>query len=84
VLSRSTETYDRGDKQAAHLALASLPHRVLVSQRSARVEVYTREGEGSFGFRVHGAGDTVRLERVGAEISVDELHADVFELPGDD
>src|SRR5262245_39536273 len=39
VLSKSTEGYDRGDKQKGYLALPSLRHFVLVSQREARVEV---------------------------------------------
>lgn len=84
VLSRSTESYDRGDKQAAYLALPSLRHLVLVSQRSLRIEVYTRESDGSFRFRVHGAGSIVQLPSVGAELDVDELYAGVFELPGGD
>ena len=63
VLSKTTESYDRGEKQAAYLAIPSLYHFVLVSQRSPRVEVYTRENDGSFRFRVHEAGSAVRLER---------------------
>ena len=84
VLAKSTESYDRGDKQAAYLALPSLRHLVLISQRAARVEVYTRESDGAFHFDVLGAGDVLRLEKIGAEIAVDDLHAGVFELPGED
>jgi Uma2 family endonuclease len=84
VLSKSTESYDRGDKQAAYLALPSLRHVVLVSQRTPRVEVYTRERDGRFRFDVVVAGDVIRLEKIGAEIVVDDLYADVFELPGGD
>ncbi len=83
ILSKSTEAYDRGEKQASYLALPSLKHLVLVSQREPRVEVYTREGAGVFRFRVHGAGSRVPLEGVGVEIGVDELYAGVFELPGE-
>ena len=82
VLSKSTERYDRGPKQAGYLALPSLEHFVLVSQREPRVEVYTREGDG-FRFRVHEAGGQVRLERIAVTLAVDELYAGVFELPGD-
>lgn len=84
VLSKSTESYDRGEKQAAYLALPSVRHFVLVSQREPRVEVYTRESDGSFRFRVHEAGGTVRLDGIGAEIAIDELYEGAFELPGDD
>lgn len=84
VLSKSTESHDRGDKQAGYLALPSVHHLVLVSQREPRVEVYTRESDGSFRFHIHEPGDTIRLERIGAEIAVDELYEGVFDLPGGD
>jgi Uma2 family endonuclease len=84
VLSRTTETYDRGAKQAGYLALASVDHFVLVSQREPRVEVYTRESDGSFRFRVQEAGTFARLEGLDVTISIDELYDGVFDLPGDD
>ncbi|MGH7294193.1 MAG: Uma2 family endonuclease [Polyangiaceae bacterium] len=84
VLSKGTESYDRGAKQAGYLALASLEHYVLVAQREKRVEVYTREDDGSFRFRVHGAGATIGLAGVDAVLRVDDLYDGVFELPGDD
>jgi Uma2 family endonuclease len=84
VLSKGTESYDRGAKQAGYLALASLQHFVLVAQRERRVEVYTREGDGSFRFQVHEAGAIARLSAIDAAIVVDELYEGVFELPGDD
>ena len=83
VLSKSTEAYDRGSKQAGYLALPSLSHFVLVSQSESRVEVYGREGDG-FRFRVHGPGELVRLEHFGATMALDELYEGAFELPGDD
>jgi Uma2 family endonuclease len=84
VLSKSTEAYDRGDKQAAYLALASVAHFVLVSQRERRVELYARQTDGSFRFTVHGAKDVIEIGAIGVSISVDELYEGAFELPGDD
>lgn len=84
VLSKSTEAYDRGEKQACYLALPSLEHLVLVSQRAPRVEVYTRKADGSFWFHVCLAGDVLELERLGLTMPVDELYQGVFALPGDD
>lgn len=84
VLSKSTEAYDRGDKQAGYLATPSLAHFVLVAQREPRVEVYTRQDDGSFRFTVHGPGARVRLQRIGVEIDVDELYRGSLDLPGDD
>ncbi len=83
VLSKSTETYDRGDKQKGYLATASVRHLVLVSQREPRVEIYTRQADGSFRFDVVEANGTVRLEQIGVSIAIDEIYAGVFDLPGD-
>lgn len=84
VLSKSTESYDRGAKQAGYLALPSVEHFVLVSQRAPRVEVYTREGDGSFRFRVHEVGGIARLDALGAALPINDLYEGVFDLPGDD
>lgn len=84
VLSKSTEAYDRGDKQAGFLALPSVQHYVLISQRTARVELYTRQADGSFRFTMHGAGATIELEKLGLTLVVDDIYAGCFELPGDD
>ena len=84
VLSKGTEAYDRGEKQAGYLALPSVEHFVLVSQREPRVEVYSRESDGAFRFRVYELGSTVHLDRIGVSIVMADLYADVFELPGDE
>jgi Uma2 family endonuclease len=83
VLSHGTEAYDRGDKQAAYLALASVKNLVLVSQREARVEVYSRQENGGFHFEVYGPADVAQLDGVGATLALSELYACAFELPGD-
>lgn len=83
VLSRSTEAYDRGDKQAGYLALPSVAHFVLVAQREPRVELYSRQDDGSFRFTVHGPGGALALLHPRVELAVDELYRGSFELPGD-
>jgi Uma2 family endonuclease len=83
VLSKSTEAYDRGDKQKGYLALASIQHFVLMSQREARVEVYTRQADGSFRYDVVETGATIHLDRIGMSIAVDALYDGVLDLPGD-
>jgi pimeloyl-ACP methyl ester carboxylesterase len=67
-----------------YLALPSVEHLVLVSQREPRVEVYSRESDGVFQYRVYELGSRVRLDRIGVAIAVDDLYAGAFELPGDD
>jgi Uma2 family endonuclease len=84
VLSKGTERYDRGEKQAGYLALPSVEHLVLVSQREPRVEVYSRESDGAFQYRVYEQGSSVQLDRIGVAIAVNDLYAGAFELPGDD
>jgi Uma2 family endonuclease len=44
VLSRSTESYDRGSKWRAYQSIATLVHGVFISQDEVKVQVYTREG----------------------------------------
>jgi Uma2 family endonuclease len=83
VLSKSTEAYDRGDKQRGYLSLSSLQHFVLVSQREVRVEVYTRQADGSFRYDVVEAGALIRLDRIGTSIAIDTLYAGALDLPGD-
>ncbi len=83
VLSKSTEAYDRGDKLAGYLALASVQHVVFVSQRQLRVETYTRQGDGSFRYEIHEAGGTLDLAAIKVKVSVDEIYAGAFELPDD-
>jgi Uma2 family endonuclease len=84
VLSKSTERYDRGDKQAGYLALPSLSHFVLVTQREPRVEVYERADGGSFRFTVHLTGDRVALASLDVSFAVNDLYDGAFELPGDE
>lgn len=79
VLSPSTEAYDRGDKWEAYQRLASLTDYLLVAQTSARIEHYRREADGSWRYRVLGAGDTITLTD-GAALSVDAIYEGAFEL----
>ncbi len=83
ILSKSTEIYDRGDKQKGYLALPSLRHFVLISQREPRAEVYTRQADHSFRFEVVGAGGTIQLDGIAVRVAMDELYAGALDLPGD-
>ena len=46
VLSKSTESYDRGKKAENYRQLESLKAYVLVSQTSPHIEIYERHGDG--------------------------------------
>jgi Uma2 family endonuclease len=82
VLSRSTEAYDRGEKWEAYQGLASLTDYLLVAQGSVRIEHYRREADGSWRYRLHGAGDTVTLAN-GATLSIDAVYEGAFDLTAD-
>jgi Uma2 family endonuclease len=78
VLSRSTETYDRGEKWEAYQRLASLTDYVLVAQTSVRVEHYKREGD-SWRYRELGSGDSITLAN-GAVVAIDAIYEGAFDL----
>jgi len=82
VLSKSTEQHDRGDKWEDYRSIPSLTDYVLVSQRLARLEHFARESDGSWRYRVVGAGGRLQLT-TGAVLVVDEIFEGAFDLPGD-
>jgi Uma2 family endonuclease len=75
VLSPSTEASDRGEKWRHYQRLASLREYVLVSQDSAYVEVFRRDGD-EWVLRTATAGQMVELPSQGVRISVDAIYAD--------
>lgn len=82
VLSKSTEQHDRGDKWEDYRSIPSLADYVLVSQRLPRLEHFARESDGSWRYRVVGAGGRLELT-IGTVLVVDEIFEGAFELPGD-
>lgn len=79
VLSDSTEAYDRGDKFAAYRSIASCHEYMLASQKQARLEVFTRQPDGSWTLRIYGPGDRAALASMESAIEVDRIYKDVFE-----
>jgi Uma2 family endonuclease len=75
ILSDTTEAYDRGEKFAHYRRLASLREYVLVSQRAQRIEVFRRAAGRSWEYLESGPGETVRLESLGIELSVDAVYS---------
>ncbi|WP_437715435.1 Uma2 family endonuclease [Sorangium sp. So ce448] len=79
VLSDSSEAYDRGDKFAQYRTLQSLEEYVLASQKAPRIEVFTRQPDGSWLLRIHGPGEHADLSSLGGALDVDRVYLDVFE-----
>lgn len=72
VLSESTEKYDRGEKFAHYMRIASLEEYVLVSQEERRIEVFRRPERGHWGFEVAKAGESLMLH--GRSIRIDAVY----------
>jgi Uma2 family endonuclease len=78
VLSDSSEADDRGDKFAQYQTVPSIRAYVLASQKATRIEVFTRQADGSWVLRIYGAGERASLSAVGCEIAVDGVYQGVF------
>lgn len=74
VLSPSTEAYDRGKKFEHYRGLSSLRSYVLVAQDRALIELYTRQGDGTWSLSDHRAGDRVRLAALDVVVALDEIY----------
>jgi Uma2 family endonuclease len=84
VLSKSTESYDRGDKLRDYLSLASVQYVLLVSQQAVRIDLFRREPKGAIQYETFGAGDTITLTHPSVTLSLDALYRGVFDLLGDE
>lgn len=73
VLSDRTEAYDRGEKFEHYKQLPTLRLYLLVSHRERRVEMRQRAGDG-WVEGVARSGDSIRLEAIGVELTVDEIY----------
>jgi len=78
VLSKTTESNDRGLKFKQYVQLPSLEEYFLVSQTEARVEKYRRQADGSWLWQVFiGLDAQVPFESVDCTIALSEIYRDV-------
>ena len=81
ILSKTTEGYDRGRKFAHYRTLPSFAEYVLVSQKEPLVEVFFRQGDGTWQLTpVRGREASVRLQSLGIELRLAEVY-DRVEFP---
>jgi Uma2 family endonuclease len=75
VLSPSTERYDRDEKFAHYRRIRSLASYVLISQEERRLEVFSRNPDGSWTLREtrDGAAD---LAAIGCVLPLEEVYRD--------
>lgn len=76
VLSPSTQRYDREEKAAHYRRIPSLASYVLISQEEQRLEVFSRNQDGSWTLREARSG-AVELPAIGCTLAV----ADVYRNP---
>ena len=78
VLSKSTESYDRGKKFDLFRGLESLREYVLVSQEEPQVERYVRHEDETWTLTIFkGTDAVVRFESIDAELTLAEIYEDV-------
>ena len=83
VLSRSTESYDRGDKFMHYRRLESLREYVVVAQDKVLVERFTRQGDEWLLTEFRNLDETLRLASIDCAIPLREIYARI-EFPGED
>ena len=76
VLSESTESKDRGVKFANYQTIQSLQEYVLISQWEQRVEVF-RRSETFWVLQTYTTGESVELQSINLQISMDAIYEDV-------
>ncbi len=85
VLSKSTESYDRGAKFGHYRAIESLQEYVLVSQESPRIELFTRQaGRGWLLTEAIGLEASLRIASLDCDLPLAEVYDKVtFEPPAE-
>jgi len=73
VLSPSTERYDREEKFAHYRRIPSLASYVLISQEEQRLEVFSRNEDGSWTLREARTG-AVELTAIGCRLSLQDVY----------
>ncbi len=73
VLSPSTERYDRDEKFSHYRRIPSLASYVLISQEEQRLEVFSRNADGSWTLRETREG-AAALDEIGCRLSVEAVY----------
>ncbi|MFN7561671.1 MAG: Uma2 family endonuclease [Prosthecobacter sp.] len=75
VLSKTTESYDRGKKAENYRQLASLKAYVLISQSSPHIELYERHGDGFwFLTEAKGLDQEIAIKPLGLKLPLGEVY----------
>lgn len=75
VLSRSTQTYDRGEKFERYKAIETLTDYVLVSQDRPRLEHFSRQPGGTWSrAELEGADAALKLDSVNCRVALADIY----------
>ena len=78
VLSRMTESFDRGRKFIAYRSIPTLQEYVLVAQEQPRVERFSRNTDGTWLYTdAFGMDSTIHLASLEADIALSEIYRGV-------
>lgn len=75
VLSPTTERWDRGGKWQHYRRIPSLRHHLFVEPERRRIEVFTRQDDGTWNLRDLGPGDRIDLPAIGLSLDLDALYS---------
>jgi Uma2 family endonuclease len=75
VFSPSTERYDRDEKFSHYRRIPSLASYVLISQEEQRLEVFSRNSDGSWTLRETRQG-AAHLAEIGCTLPIDAVYRD--------
>jgi len=81
VLSDSTEAYDRGDKFSYYRKIPTLKEYILISQKTAEVEISKKVSDLWLTRYSSDLGEVLKIESLGVEISLSEIYRGVEFLP---
>jgi Uma2 family endonuclease len=77
VLSKSTSSYDRGQKFESYRAIPSLMEYLTVAQDRPHVEHWTRQPENSWLLREIDAGGSISLNCISVELHLNDIYEKV-------
>jgi Uma2 family endonuclease len=77
VLSKSTESFDRGDKFTDYQTCPTLLEYVLIHQNQRKIECYRREDSGIWKEQIYEAGDEVEFTSVGFQGAIESIYRKV-------
>ncbi len=77
VLSKTTATYDRGDKFFLYRQINSLQEYVLIEQDKPQIEVYKREADLWKITRISGLDQQLYLESLDLKLELEVIYEDV-------